>query len=159
MKSNRPATVFRIIVFLSILTAPPILASEGILDAAVFLCNPIKLTGSIVSGCTRKYPKLKGDASIIMNDWRKRNRADGQRLVGSCRSQLQAISENSAELQDQARKMQQLETKWLREISKQVKADSQSACEERLNRLSSGKEDLKQFIEPLRSTNGPIGEQ
>ena len=139
--------ILRIVLILYTTATSPIFASEGLSSAAIFLCNPITLTEKIVAECVREYPKLERHARKTLTAWRKRNLADGKKLTASCRAHFRESSENKVELLEFEKKRKQLESEWSRDIVKQLTSRGELSCDERLNELDSGKEDLKQFVD------------
>lgn len=121
-------------------------ASEGIVDAAIFLCNPVRLTEQIVASCTKEYPTLRSRADAVLEKWLQRNRVDGKIIVATCRSSLENQTASKEEFAAMENWMKKREAEWLKIVVNEVTAKDKSGCDETLTKLDSGKEDLKQFV-------------
>jgi hypothetical protein len=133
-----------IIVFALIVHIGCASASEGLIYAALFACDPAGFTDAYVSACSSAHVRLAARLADASDRWHARNREAAERSVAGCVAEIRKKSPDPDQADATLRLIRQRQVQLSEEF--RVVANSEARCEELLQALESGAADVDRAL-------------
>ena len=123
----------------------PAVASTGMAEANLYLCDADRMAAFMAQSCAEQYPRLSNAAAEALRSWRARNAVDAQKASAQCQAERHDAASSAEELRQIDSEIDKLRAAWMERYKKEVAA-GEAACARTFEGMKNSKGDIKAYL-------------